>query len=224
MTHKATKNTKFEKKLSAYALAGAAAFIAPVAGNAGIVSFTSVNQTVTQPGSYAFNLSGVASADITISAELDPYIGAFNNVDAATGTGAEILVDAGGPPMASALAFGALIDPTAAGWGSGGKMASTSGSSFGFPGDWSSTGADSYLGFYFTDGAGVHAGWADIATTTNSTASSFEVLSYAYETNPNQAITAGQLADTPEPSSMLLLALGGSGLMALRRRRAAANA
>jgi hypothetical protein len=208
------QTARLEKKLAAYAMAGAAAFVAPGIAKADI-TFVSVNQTVNETGSYDFNLSGSSSDDITITAD---QLNGYNQVYASTALGAEVLTD----PLygtVTALAFGALIDPTSStNWGSGGKMAS---SFSGEPGDWPSNGNSAYLGFYFVGPGGKQAGWADIATTANSTASSFEVLSYAYETNPNIAITAGEGSSVPEPSALSLLVIGGAGLIALRRRRAA---
>jgi hypothetical protein len=88
-------------------------------------------------------------------------------------------------------------------------------------GHWPSNGGSAYLGFYFTVSSAIDAGWANISTTATGTASSFTVTDYAYETVGNASITAGQLTETPEPSTMALIALGGAGLIALRRRRAA---
>jgi hypothetical protein len=211
------RSITLEKKLTAYTLAGAAAFIAPGAARADVVYFPNVDTIVNQPDSYDFNLSGLSSDDITISANVAP--GPVNNfqVTAGTGAGAEILLDAATPSAnVAALAFGALIDPTnPTNWGASGKMASS------FPldqGDWPSNGGDAYLGFYFQGTSGPQAGWADIATTTSNTGSSFEVLSYAYQSDANTPINAGQV---PEPSALPLLILGGAGLIALRRRRAA---
>jgi hypothetical protein len=214
---------QFDKKLAAYTLAGAAALIIPGAARADIVYVGNVDQTINNPGSYDFNLSGLSSDDITITADTAE---GFPEVTASTANGAEVLLDSSSTDV-TALAFGALIDPTnppsGTGWGSSGKMAS----SFPLePGDWSSTGGSSYLGFYFQGPDGPQAGWADIATTTSTPSlpgatSSFEILSYAYETDANIPITAGEGSPVPEPYALPLLALGGVGLIALRRRRAA---
>ena len=213
------QTAQLEKKLAAYAIAGAAAFVAPGIAKADI-TYVSVNQTVNNPGTYDFNLSGLLSDDITISADTDICCA---EVDVShTAPGAEVLLDPTVSGNVAALAFGALIDPTVAtNWGSGGKMASSFSPD---PGDWPSNGNSAYLGFYFQGPSGPQAGWADIATTTSDTtptSSSFELISYAYETNPNVKITAGEGSPVPEPSALPLLVLGGAGLIALRRRRAA---
>jgi hypothetical protein len=116
------------------------------------------------------------------------------------------------------LAFGSLIDPSSVNWASSGKLGDYDLVNPGTFGDWSPD-TDAFLGFYFQGTGGPQAGWAEI--TTGTTNDSFEVLSYAYETQANTPIDAGQIAATPEPSTMALVVLGASGLMALRRRRAA---
>ena len=50
---------------------------------------------------------------------------------------------------------------------------------------------------------------------------SFTIVDYAYA-GRGESIFAGQIAAVPEPSSLCLLALGSVGIMAWRRRRAAA--
>ncbi len=47
------------------------------------------------------------------------------------------------------------------------------------------------------------------------------VAGYAYETNQDVAIRAGQTSDVPEPGTLSLLALGAVGLFALRKKRQA---
>jgi len=49
------------------------------------------------------------------------------------------------------------------------------------------------------------------------------ITGYAYETDPNKPILAGQTSDAPEPGTLTLLALGAIGLLALRRRKVVAQ-
>ena len=212
-----------DKKLAAYSLAGAAAFIVPGAAKADIVYVPNVDTVVNQTGSYDFNLSGPSSDDITLTAQAgttdsttpDPT----NEVDFSTNGVAQVMLSF--PFSASDLAFGALIDPSTGPWGSTGKLVNydtVTGTPDGF---WPTNGDTGYLAFYFGAAGSPQAGWAQIATTDGASGASFEVLDYAYETNPNTPISAGQTAETPEPSALPLLILGGAGLIALRRRRAA---
>lgn len=212
-----------EKKLAAYSLAGAAAFLVPGAARADIVYVPNVDTVVNQPGSFDFNLSGPSSDDITITAQAgirsDGSGDPTNEIDYSTGIGAQVLIDPfvlGG--NASDLAFGALIDPSTTNWGSGGKLVNYDTVTGAHDADWSLTGDTGYLGFYFGAPGSPQAGWAQIATTDGPGGASFEVLDYAYETTPNTPINAGQV---PEPSALPLLILGGAGLVALRRRRSA---
>ncbi len=212
------KRPQLDKKLAAYALAGAALAV-PGAAEAAVVT-VQVNTTVNQPGSYALNLSGPATGDITLWAQTGtsfPAGNPTNEVRVATALGAQV-VSSGVDP--SALAFGAVIDPASGTWGSGGKLASWDTVSLGCSGGWGCTNGQAYLGFYFQVAGAPHAGWALIQTSANDSGASFRLLQYAYETDPNTAITAGE-GQVPEPASMALIALGGIGLIALRRRRAA---
>jgi PEP-CTERM motif-containing protein len=211
-----------EKKLAAYSLAGAAAFIAPGAAKADVIYVPNVDTFVNQTGSYDFNLTGPSSDDITLTAQAgmngsDPA----NEIEFSAGTGAAVMVDEPFPFSinASDLAFAALIDPTSpTNWGTSGKLVSYDTSANTVNGDWPLNGDTGYLGFYFGAVGSPQAGWAQISTTDGPGGASFEVLDYAYETTPNTPINAGQV---PEPSALPLLILGGAGLIALRRRRAA---
>ncbi len=221
------RTAQFEKKLAAYSLAGAAALIVPGAAKASIV-YTNVDETFTEGSSTSsFDFPGSPFAgDITISAQLDNegLFGFYNDIDASTSGGTQVLLDAPASNGVAALGFNALIDPTSADWGTGGKMAGYNADPsfplYPYAGDWSSTGGTAFLGFEYEDmGGGLHTGWAEIATTANSSTSSFELLSYAYDTVAGESISTPTA--TPEPSALPLLALGGIGLIALRRRRAA---
>ncbi len=218
---------QLEKKLAAYTIAGAAALVAPGVAKADIV-YVPVNTTVNQ-SSVPNNLTFPFANDITLTAQ--PNTGftgdPTNEVDATTGTGAQVLLSTPSNDVA-ALAFGSMIDPnnpqTNTQWGSGGKLvgvdAGIGPDSGGF---FSNNGGTGYLGFYFGAPGSPQAGWAEVATTASKTGSSFTLIGYAYDTVANEAITVGQGAPTPEPSALPLLVLGGAGLIELRRRRAARN-
>lgn len=216
-----------DKRMAAYTLAGAAVLAAPAVAKANSITYVpNVNVTVSQPGSYDFNPSGAAGADIMLTAQSTNVVffggDPANEIDATAGVNAQILGFIG----ASALTAGQLINPNAV-CSPPIPCTTNSGKLVGYDlntnnpyGGWSPTGGSAYLGFYFDAGSGKQAGWAQIATTANAAGSSFELLSYAYENDPNTAILAGQTVPTPEPGTMTLLALGGAGLAALRRRRA----
>jgi len=211
------RGPSLERKLSSYALAGAAILAAPVAAHAGTITDVPVNQTFTftNPGpSSGYTLTFQNSTDtISVTAQAN---GSSNDVDASVLGNALILnaLDINANENPAALGNNVVIDPTTGTWGTGGKMAS-----FGVPfdgGNWSLDGGTAFLGFDFTEADGVHVGWAQISTEANAAGSSFTIYDYAYDTVANTTITT----PAPEPSTMSLIALGGIGLLALRRRRA----
>lgn len=80
-------------------------------------------------------------------------------------------------------------------------------------------GTTGYVPFMFSnksDTSSKYYGWADI--TFNGASGSIVLNNFAYENTPNVAITTGAV---PEPSTLLLLALGGSTALLARRRRKA---
>jgi hypothetical protein len=100
-------------------------------------------------------------------------------------------------------------------------------------GPWPTDGSSAYLGVEF-DGpdALLHYGWVQVSACVPDNSGStnpcndpnalLTVDSYAYQSTANTDILAGQTADTPEPSSFALFALGAAGLLAFRRRKQAA--
>jgi PEP-CTERM motif len=92
-------------------------------------------------------------------------------------------------------------------------LASAGGAGFWIPG-----GPPQFLGLQFDINGNPHYGWAEIAVEND-----FNVTLLAFEGNlssANTPITAGaSVAAVPEPSSVLLLALGAAGLAAYHRKR-----
>lgn len=77
-----------------------------------------------------------------------------------------------------------------------------------------------YVGFEFNLGAGEQYGWAGITMNEGAPHNGFVLDSYAWG-DPGDTVLAGQV---PEPGSLALLAVGGAGLLAWRKRRARTKA
>jgi hypothetical protein len=86
-------------------------------------------------------------------------------------------------------------------------------------GPWANV-SDRYLGVEFDISGQLHFGWVrlDVSALGPPAMVTATLTGYAYETNPDQSILAGQTTDTPEPGTLGLLALGALGI-AYRRRQ-----
>jgi hypothetical protein len=87
---------------------------------------------------------------------------------------------------------------------------------------WAEDPSAGFLGVRFDIGGNTHFGFVEIEVDTSANSNggainSPTVLSYGYETTPDAPV------GVPEPSSLGLLALGASGIAALRRRRNATD-
>jgi hypothetical protein len=76
-------------------------------------------------------------------------------------------------------------------------------------------GTPGFVGIRFLIGGDTHYGWAEISRGVNAEAT---LHSFGYNTTPDEAALTGAI---PEPSSILLFAVGAAGLAMRRRRRKA---
>lgn len=71
-----------------------------------------------------------------------------------------------------------------------------------------------YVGLEFEAEDGIHYGWLDIEGV--ETRSSIRIRGWAYESTPGAGIVAGAI---PEPSSVILFAIGAVGIWTIRRKK-----
>lgn len=74
------------------------------------------------------------------------------------------------------------------------------------------------FGFRFTSGSNTLYGWGSLVPDLLAPGQGFKITEAYYQTTPGAAIAVGAVP-VPEPSSMVLLAIGAAGLTALRARR-----
>jgi len=83
-------------------------------------------------------------------------------------------------------------------------------------GNWNSNGSPGVVGFEVIQSGNPYYGWADISVDPNTYA--ITLYAYGVDTTPNETVTANTGAETPEPSSIVLLTLGAAGIAAYRRK------
>ena len=110
-----------------------------------------------------------------------------------------------------------FIQTFSAGSGGIGRLAKGGSSN---PGSQWLTAGTGFIAFKFNIGrpGGPQYGWARITMTSGAPLHNFRLIDYAYA-SPGEALRTGQTMEIPEPGSLGLLALGGVGLLAWRRRR-----
>ncbi len=81
---------------------------------------------------------------------------------------------------------------------------------------WVGAGLTGFVGFEFDAGKGTQYGWAQVRMDSGPSANTYTLIDYAFA-DPGESLSTGQI---PEPSSLGLLALGGGGVLAWRKRRA----
>lgn len=201
-----------------YATAGAATALAGATTAEAGINFFTVNQAFNAPaGGSALDYFAVGGANQS-----------FGLLHSRTSGGSGIskfgIFAAGGAfngftansfPYVAKLAFGANIAALPFAAANVGTLAYGPGFA---NSQWLSAG-QGYIGFKFTDGAGLETGWASVTANGVSAGNSFTLNSYAYST-AGESIRAGQTIAVPEPGSLALLAMGGAGLLAWRQRRA----
>ncbi len=206
------RHNGIEKKLARYALAGGAALGLPLAASAGTIHYSGmVNQAVTGGNPYDVLLPGSTFFTIAVQAS-----GTLSEVRVA-GSGVTFVDDLSGLPVAMGL--GDLVT-TANATGGGGELMGVTAPSKAYSGNWPHNGSQAYLGFEFISSGQAYTGWARITTSASLFTASASLVDFAYNTTPGESIKAGE-GEVPEPSSLVLFALGAAGIAALRRRRAA---
>lgn len=78
------------------------------------------------------------------------------------------------------------------------------------------------FGFRFTSGSNTFYGWGSLVPDLAAPGRGFKITEAYYQTTPGAAINVGAVP-VPEPSSMVLLAIGAAGLTAWRARRGQAG-
>ena len=175
---------------------GAVALVIAMGGaaQAGVISTISDTSFATNPTSFS-----LGSGSFTFTGIPNTYIG-NPPAEVSTSGSAKVTSFFGG---VSDFSSGASIDQT-------NELYSFS--AFTSPSVIPNSAADDFIGLSFTNGSGLHYGYAQVAGT--------ELVSYAYESLPNTTITTGATS-VPEPPAAALLLTGLIGLAFVKRRRAA---
>ncbi len=196
-------------RLATYSLAAGAAATAAGAAH-GAVQYSGVqNLDIPQFTATNLNLDGDASNDILLKNYVfgGNYQGATVNYFPGKVVGFTT-----GLSYATALAAGTTIDAAAT---AGGPFAVSLGYANN-PDSQFDNANGAFIGLEFPINNVSHFGW--VRVTIDNAAGTFVINDWAYEDEPGVGLEAGE---TPEPSSLALLAAGALGLTRLRNRRTA---
>jgi hypothetical protein len=192
------KRTKLNQRLF-FASAGAIALVIATAGaaQASVISTISNTSFATNPVSIS-----LGSGSFTFTGIPNTFIG-NPPAEVSTSGSAEVSSFFGG---VTDFSSGASIDQTGELYGF---------SAFSTPSVIPNSAAQDFIGLLFTNGSGLHYGYAQV--------DGAQLVSYAYESVPNTTITTGATS-VPEPPAIAILLTGLIGLACVRRRSGATAA
>ena len=228
----------FERRLAGYALACGAAVLGANQADAGIRSTIGLNQSYGPVPLYTdpnptnillLDVDGDANFDFLAANLLDdqtvPVDGVADLVWGIVASSGAIVIDPAivGDPFTAKLSAGTMIDATSPSNSEAKLSLDTVPTPTVDPLIPWNAGASGFIGFSFltNGGADTNFGWVNLEI-----GSGYEVIlkGYGYEDVPLTGIKAGA---TPEPSSLVLLACGAAGVVALnaaRKRRVSKSA
>lgn len=203
------------KRRAAYTLAaGAAAAIPALETDAAVVYSGLQNISIGSGNSQDLNLDGDAFNDLLLK-NYNFGGGAYQGASVNFFPG-KLVGFTSGLNYVSALSAGATIDVSTAVPSFAGSMAYGANN----PNAQFNNVTDAYIGLSFPSGPNIFYGWVRVDV--NNAAQTFLVKDWAYESQSGVGIKAGD-GQVPEPATLGLLAAGGVGIAAMRRRRLAAS-